>query len=337
MASKIGLGTATFGVGDGPYFKIDQDAADAIVGQALDLGINIFNSADVYNRGQSEEILGKALRHRRADAIIATKVGGQIGSTAFHRGLSRRHILAAVDQSLRRLGTDYIDLYGPHRVDPNTPVEETLEALDSVVRAGKVRYLGVSNWPAWLVAKAIGLQERYGWHRFCASESYYSLLGRDVEHELIPCLIDSGIELIVWSPLAMGYLTGRYTARDVAASNGRITQLEDPVPVDAERADAVIDCVRRIAVQHDATPAQVALAWLLSRRQVGSVLLGASTSEQFSENVAALGLTLSEDALAELGDVSSPGTMYPAWHWDMVQKLGTADFPVDRPAWVRTV
>jgi aryl-alcohol dehydrogenase-like predicted oxidoreductase len=337
MASKIGLGTATFGVGDGPYYKFDQNGADALVRRALDLGINMFNSADVYNRGQSEEILGNALRHRRADAIIATKVGGQTGATAFHRGLSRRHILAAIDESLRRLGTDYIDLYSPHRVDPNTPIEETLEALDSLVRAGKVRYLGVSNWPAWQIAKSIALQERNGWHRFCASESYYSLLGRDVEHELVPCLIDAGVELIVWSPLAMGYLTGRYVARDAAVSDGRIANIDDPPPIDADHADDVIDCVRRVAIEHGATPPQVALAWLLGRRQVGSILLGASSVEQFSENVQATALTLSPDALAELDKVSAPATMYPAWHWDMVQKLGTAAFPVDRPAWVRAV
>jgi aryl-alcohol dehydrogenase-like predicted oxidoreductase len=336
MASRIALGTATFGVGSGPYHRLDQVGADGLVSLALDRGVNMFNSADVYNQGQSEEILGRALGKRRHDAIIATKVGGQTGSTAFHRGLSRRHILSAVDASLRRLGTDYIDLYGPHRVDPNTPIEETLEALDSVVRAGKVRYLGASNWPSWQMAKAVALQERNGWHRFCASESYYSLLGRDVEHELIPCLIDAGVDLVVWSPLAMGYLTGRFSARD-RSGEGRIASIEDPPPVDPDHAEAVIATVRRIAGDHHLTPAQVSLAWLLSRRQVGSILLGASSAEQFTENLAALDVVLSADALDELDQVSRPAIMYPAWHWHQVQKLGTEPFPVDRPAWVRAV
>jgi aryl-alcohol dehydrogenase-like predicted oxidoreductase len=330
--SRLGLGSSTFGTGTGPFHKVDQKTADAMVARALDLGINLFNAADVYNAGQSEEMLGRAVRGRRADVVIATKCGGQVGATALHRGLSRRHIVNAVEGSLRRLGTDYIDVYGPHRIDPYTPIDETLDVLDSLVRSGKVRYLGVSNWPAWLVAKAAATQRARGWHRYCASESYYSLLGRDIEHELVPCLDDARIGLVAWSPLAMGYLTGRYTGE--AARGGRVNATNAAPPIDRELGDRVVAVLRRIGSEHGASPSQIAIAWLLAKPCVDSVLLGASSLDQFDENVAAYDIELTAAEVAQLDELTAPPPMYPAWHYTTVQKLGTPMYDVGRPAWV---
>src|SRR5271167_2562054 len=213
---------------------------------ALEGGVNFFDTADLYSQGEAEEILGRALASRRKEVVISTKVGMRTSGSLLHTGLSRRHILASVDGSLRRLGTDWIDVYIAHRVDPHTPLEETLEALDQTVRAGKVRYLGYSNWPAWMAAKAVELQKKNGWARFVTAQMYYSLIGREIEYDTIPFCLDAGIGLMVWSPLARGYLTGKYTPDKAGAGGGRASHASF-VPLDERKADLVVAALRTIA------------------------------------------------------------------------------------------
>jgi aryl-alcohol dehydrogenase-like predicted oxidoreductase len=211
IVSRLALGSMTFGSGAGIFAsvaKVDQKAANDLVARAIDGGINFFNSADVYAGGESERILGKAIGVKRQGVVIATKVGNRMGEAVIEAGLSRRHILDAADASLSRLGTDYIDVYLVHKVDPLTPIEETIEALEDLVRAGKVRYVGFSNWSAWQAAKAVGIQRARGWTPFRAAEMYYSLVGRDLEHDVVPFCADAGIGVMVWSPLAGGFFSG---------------------------------------------------------------------------------------------------------------------------------
>src|SRR5262245_32018284 len=261
IVSRMAFGVMTFGSAKGTVFegisKVDQNLANELVARALDAGINHFNTADVYTGGQSEEFLAKALGTRRKNVVISTKVGFRGSEALIDQGLSRHHILASVEGSLRRLGTDYIDVYLVHRLDPHTPVEETVEALDSLVEAGKVRYIGFSNWPAWLAAKSVGLQREHGFARFKAAELYYSLVGRDLEHELGPFVQDAGIGVLVWSPLAGGFLTGKYTRENPKGDGGRLTSF-DVLPYDKEKGYQVVDRLREIGAQHGATPAQVA-------------------------------------------------------------------------------
>jgi aryl-alcohol dehydrogenase-like predicted oxidoreductase len=313
LVSRLALGAMTFGEGPGPLQRLDAAAATQLVEESIEAGINLFNTAATYGGGQSEEILGRALGTRRPDVVIATKVAGSTGKAVVHRGLSRRHIIEALDGSLRRLQTDYVDVYLAHHFDSTTPLEETLETFDSIVRQGKARYIGFSNWPAWLAAKAIGMQQRNGWHSFCASESYYSLLGRDVEHELVPFCDDAGIGLLAWSPLAMGLLSGRYTREDMQGQSGRFTTYDVVPPIDLVDAHDVLDVVRDIASSHGATPSQVSLAWLLTKKRVNSVLIGASSLSQLRENIAAANVNLSSDALARLDSLTAPIPIYPAW------------------------
>ncbi|BAC90637.1 aldo/keto reductase [Gloeobacter violaceus] len=315
IVSRLAFGAMTFGSGEGAFasvYKVDQAGADRLVAQALDAGINFFNTADAYAGGQSEIMLGKALGNRRQDVAIATKVGMRTGEALVHSGLSRRHIIASAEGSLRRLGTDYIDVYLVHRIDPYTPLEETLEALDSLVRQGKVRYVGYSNWPAWLAAKAVGLQREHGWERFRANEMYYSLVGRDLEHEVVPFALDAGVGITVWSPLAGGFLSGKYTREDPEGGGGRLTGF-DFLPFDRERGYAVVDKLREIAAVHGATPAQVALAWLLSRPYVASILVGASRASQLADNLGAADLALTTEEIYGLDASTEPVATYPNW------------------------
>ena len=229
-----------------------------------------------------------------------------------HAGLSRRHILQAADDSLRRLGTDYIDVYLVHRTDPFTPVEETLDALQHLVRAGKVRYIGFSNWPAWLAAKAVGIQRARGYEPFRAAEVYYSLVGRELEHELVPFCADAGVGITVWSPLAGGFLTGRYTREDPSGGGGRMDSFSF-LPIDRERSFAVIAELKTIAAAHQATAAQIALAWLLAKRHVGCVLVGASSDAQLTDNLAAAQVQLSAEEVGRLDQMTTPKPIYPGW------------------------
>jgi aryl-alcohol dehydrogenase-like predicted oxidoreductase len=314
IVSRLAFGAMTFGSAKGTVFeaisKVDQKLANELVAKALDAGINHFNTADVYTDGQSEEFLAKALGDRRKDVVISTKVGFRSGEALIHQGLSRRHILDAAEGSLRRLATDYIDVYLVHKFDPHTPVEETAEALDSLVRSGKVRYIGFSNWPAWLAAKTVGLQRERGWARFKAAELYYSLVGRDLEHDLEPFVQDAGIGVLVWSPLAGGFLSGKYTRENPKGDGGRLTGF-DMLPYDKEKGYQVVDRLRTIGAAHGATPAQVALAWVLSKPFVSSILLGANKLGQLEDNLGAADLKLRNEDLANLDEFTAPTSMYP--------------------------
>ncbi len=315
IVSRMAFGAMTFGSAEGTIFaaisRVDQKLANELVAKALDAGINHFNSADVYTAGQSEEFLAKALGSRRKDVIISTKVGFRTSPALMDQGLSRHHILASADETLRRLRTDYIDVYLVHKFDPNTPVEETADALDRLVKAGKVRYIGFSNWPAWLAAKTVGLQNEKRWARFRAAELYYSLVGRDLEHELVPFVQDAGIGVFVWSPLAGGFLTGKYTRENPKGDGGRLNAF-DVLVYDREKGHQVVDRLRAIAAEHDRTPAQVALAWVLSKKFVTSVLVGANKISQFEDNLGAASLQLRPEELSKLDEMTAPSPIYPA-------------------------
>lgn len=314
VVSRLAFGAMTFGSAKGTMFegisRVDQQLANQLVGKALDAGINHFNSADVYTGGQSEEFLSKALGARRKDVVISTKVGFRSGEALIHQGLSRHHILDSAEGSLKRLNTDYIDVYLVHRLDPFTPVEETVGALDALVQSGKVRYVGFSNWNAWIAAKGLGIQRANGWAPFRAAELYYSLVGRDVEHDLAPFVQDSGIGVFVWSPLAGGFLTGKYTRENPKGDGGRLTSF-DMLPYDKEKGYQVVDKLRAAGKAHNATPAQVALAWVLSKRFVSSVLLGANKLAQLEDNLGAADLKIAAPDLAALDELTTPAPVYP--------------------------
>ena len=321
IVSRLAFGAMTFGTGKGPFAavsKVSPELADQIIGKTLDVGINFFNTADGYTGGQSEEILGKALGARRKDVVVATKVAFRTGEAMIHQGLSRQHIFSSAEGSLKRLGTDYIDVYLVHRVDPHTPVEETAGALDDLVRQGKVRYVGFSNWPAWKAAKAVGVQKRHGYAQFRAAEMYYSLVGRDVEYDIVPFLEDTGIGMMVWSPLAGGFLTGKYTRENPQGDGGRLTGF-DMLPYDREKGHTVVDNLREIAKVHNASPAQIALAWLLRKRGVTSILIGANKITQLEDNLGAVKLQLAAEQTAKLDELTAPGPVYPHWFTARVQ------------------
>jgi aryl-alcohol dehydrogenase-like predicted oxidoreductase len=302
-------------------YKVGAGLADELVGASLDAGVNFFDTADAHAQGESEILLGAALKLRRTDVVIASKVGFRTGLALTQSGLSRRHILWSVDQSLKRLGTDWIDLYIVHREDPNTPVEETCQALDDIVRAGKVRYLGFSNWSAWKVAAAMEMQKARGWAPFTHGQMYYSLLGRDVERDVIPMMRRYGLGLTVWSPLAGGFLSGKYSRDNLKDAENRLSGF-DILPIDKEHGFALVEEMRGIAQAHGASVAQVAIAWLLSKRAVTSVLLGSSKRSQLDDNLRAAGLRLAPDELAKLDAATALPPAYPNWF---------IDFAVDQP------
>ena len=315
IVSRLAFGAMTFGTGKGPFAavsKVGPELADQIIGKTLDAGINFFNTADGYTGGQSEEMLGKALGARRKDVAIATKVAFRTGEAMIHQGLSRQHIFASAEGSLKRLGTDYIDVYLVHRVDIHTPVEETVDTLNDLVRQGKVRYVGFSNWPAWMAAKAVGIQKRHGGARFRAAEMYYSLVGRDVEYDVVPFLEDAGIGMMVWSPLAGGFLTGKYTRENPQGDGGRLTGF-DMLPYDREKGHTVVDKLREIAKVHNASPAQIALAWLLRKPSVASILIGANKIAQLDDNLGAISVALSDEQMTQLDELTAPAPLYPHW------------------------
>jgi aryl-alcohol dehydrogenase-like predicted oxidoreductase len=316
IVSRLSFGSMTFGTGAGPFAsvsKVDQRGANELVARAIDGGINFFNSADVYAGGESERMLGKAIGAKRQQVVIATKLGNRMGDALVEAGLSRRNVLAAVDASLARLGTDYIDVYLPHKVDPLTPVEETVDALEQVVRQGKVRYLGFSNWPAWLAAKAVGLQRASGGSRFRAAEMYYSLVGRDLEHDVVPFCLDAGIGVMAWSPLAGGFLSGKYTRDKPKGESGDRLGGFDFLPYDRARGFDLVDLLRSIAAKRDATPAQIAIAGVHTRPAVAAVLIGASRAEQLDDNLGAADVRLEPDDLAQLDAATQSAPPYPHW------------------------
>jgi aryl-alcohol dehydrogenase-like predicted oxidoreductase len=331
MVSRLSLGAMTFKSGDagnsavgsfGTVYKTEKASAAAMVGQAIDAGINFFDTADVYSSGQSEEILGAALHTRRDSVVIATKVGLRTGRPLTQSGLSRRHILWSVDQSLRRLDTDWIDVYIVHIEDRYTPLEETLAALDSVVRAGKVRYLGFSNWSAWTAAAALEIQKTNGLARFTHGQVNYTLLARDAERDIIPMMRHYGLGLTVWSPLAGGFLSGKYTRESLKNPENRYSGF-DVLPFDKEHGFTLVEHMRNIAQYHGATVAQVAIAWLLAREAVSSVIVGAAKLDQLRDNLGAADLTLAAEEIAKLDAASPLAPVYPNWILAMM-----ADGPV---------
>ena len=302
LVSELCLGTMTFGGTDGMWGQIGQlrqTEADALVKTALDAGINFIDTANVYAGGESERILGQSIRNlglARDDVVIATKVLGPMGEGPNARGASRAHILAQAKASLSRLQMDHIDLYQIHGFDPLTPIAETLEALDTLVRQGHVRYIGLSNWAAWQIVKAVGIAEARKLAPILSLQAYYTLVGRDLEREIVPMLQSEGIGLMVWSPLAGGFLSGKYS--DGTATEGRRASFNFP-PVDLARGDAAIAVLREIASAKGCTVAQVALAWLLHQPVVTSVIVGAKRVEQLADNIRATDVSLStEDLLA---------------------------------------
>jgi len=321
FVSEMCLGTMTFGGGAGLWEKIgvvQQAQADALVGQALDAGINFIDTADVYSAGLAEQITGQALRNLkvpRDSVVLATKVFGDMGMGANARGASRAHILDGVRASLKRLQTEHIDLYQIHGFDPATPIEETLRALDQLVRQGDVRYIGVSNWAAWQVAKALGLSERLGLARFDSLQAYYTLAGRDLEREIVPMLASEGVGLMVWSPLAGGLLSGKFGRGQAGDAHSRRSVFDFP-PVNRERADACIDAMRTMATARGASVAQIALAWLLHQPQVSSVIIGAKRPDQLADNLAACSVVLDAEALRRLDELSRLPSEYPGWMLD---------------------
>jgi aryl-alcohol dehydrogenase-like predicted oxidoreductase len=315
VVSKLCFGAMTFGSGSGAMtsiYKVDQEQAKKMVDRALEAGINFFDTADGYADGQSEVILGWALNSHRKDAIVATKVGFRTGQSMMQSGLSKRHIIASCEASLKRLGTDYIDLYQVHRFDPHTPLEETLEALDFLVRSGMVRYVGFSNWAAWRASKAVTMQRERRLAAFSSAQMYYSLIGRDLEHEVAPMLESEGLGLMVWSPLAGGFLSGKYTPETLQDQQNRLSGF-DFIPFDKERGFALLETLREIALTRQVSVAQVSLAWLLHQKAVSSVIIGASKMTQLEDNLGAVDVSLSANELERIDALTKPEALYPQW------------------------
>jgi aryl-alcohol dehydrogenase-like predicted oxidoreductase len=320
IVSELCLGAMTFGTKPGRFGGVaglDQDASTALLKQAVDAGINFIDTANVYTEGQSEEFTGgaiKALGLARKDVVIATKAMGAMGKGPNDAGISRFHLMHQIDASLKRLGTDHVDLYQIHGWDSQTPMEEALRALDDIVRSGRARYVGVSNWPAWSIMKALGLSERLGLEKFVSLQAYYTVAGRDLEREIVPMLRSEGVGLMVWSPLAGGLLSGKYSHDESGKSQGegRRASFDFP-PVDMPRADALIAAMREMAKGKGASVASIALAWLLYQDTVSTVIIGAKRADQMADNIAACEVEFSAAELAELDRLSALPPEYPGW------------------------
>ncbi len=325
FVSELCLGTMTFGGEGGMWGKIgqlDQAQADKLVGSALDAGINFIDTANVYSEGRSEHITGQALKNLnvpRENVVVATKVFGETGTAGVNsRGSSRYHIIGSVKESLKRMQLDHIDLYQLHGFDPATPMEEMLYALDNLVQHGHVRYIGVSNWAAWQIAKALGISERLGLARFASLQAYYTIAGRDLERELVPMLQSENVGLMVWSPLAGGLLSGKYSRDGKGEEGSRRLEFDFP-PVNKDSAFDCIDVMRAIAEVKGVSVAQIALAWLLHQPVVSSVIIGAKRPDQLDDNIAATHIRLTEEELRQLDAVSALPLEYPGW---MLERQG---------------
>src|SRR5215210_418739 len=315
--STITLGTMGFG-GSGwaaAVGRIDVQGARRQIDLARDAGVNLFDTADVYSSGTSEEILGEALGSARRDVLVATKVRMPMGDGPNDAGLSRHHIIGGAEASLRRLGTDYIDLYQVHEWDGQTPLEETLHALDHLVQSGKVRYIGCSNYAAWQLTKALWTSEREGVARFVSQQVYYSLQARDIENELVPLAVDQGLGILVWSPIAGGLLSGKYRRGVEAPAGSRhLGEWSEPPVHDEDKLYDTIEELVAIGADHDVSAARVALAYTMAKPAVTSVIVGARTPEQLLDNLAAAELTLSAEEMERLDTVSAQPLLYPYWH-----------------------
>jgi aryl-alcohol dehydrogenase-like predicted oxidoreductase len=320
FVSEICLGAMTFGGGaDAGMWQaigqLGQEEVDGLIGRALASGVNFIDTADVYSFGQSERLVGQALKNlgvARKDVVLATKVFGSMGAGPNDRGASRGHIMDSVKASLERLQTDHIDLYQIHGADTVTPIDETLRALDDLRAQGLIRYFGVSNWAAWRIAKALGLSEAKNYGRFETLQAYYSIAGRDLERELVPLIDEEKLGLMVWSPLAGGLLSGKFGPGANTPEDARRSKFDFP-PVNTDRAWPIVAAMREIGQAHEVSVARVALAWLLSKPHVMSVIIGAKTTAQLDDNIAATTLTLSADDLARLDELSALPAEYPGW------------------------
>ncbi|NOU58359.1 aldo/keto reductase [Marinifilum caeruleilacunae] len=315
--SELTLGTMTFDQKNetpegfsGIIGATGQELATKMVNLSIDAGINLFDTANIYSAGQSEIMLGKALGSKRKDVLIASKLYNTFTKGPNDLGTSRIAIMREVEASLKRLDTDYIDLYQVHSFDPTTPLEETMRALDDLVRQGKVRYIGLSNFSAWQIAKADGLAKQLGTEKFCSVQAYYSLVGRELEREIIPASMDLGLGTLIWSPLAGGFLSGKFTRESEAT--GRRANFEFP-PVNKEKGYDVVDQLKEIAERKNASVAQISLAWLLHKQGVTSVIIGARKEEQLINNLGAVNIELSEQEMKQLDEVSALLPEYPQY------------------------
>jgi aryl-alcohol dehydrogenase-like predicted oxidoreductase len=326
FVSEICLGAMTFGpAGEnglwGSIASLDQKGVDEIVSRSAAAGVNFFDTADIYSFGKSEELLGQSIRNlglKREDVVIATKVHGTMGEGPNQRGSSRGHIMDSVEGSLKRLQTDHIDLYQLHGTDTVTPIEETLRALDDLLASGKVRYVGVSNWQAWRIAKALGISERKGFARFETIQAYYSIAGRDLEREIVPLINEEKLGLMVWSPMAGGLLSGKYGPGAPGNGEGRRATFNFP-PVNEDRAWAAVAEMRKIAEKHGVSVATVALGYVLAKPFVMSIIIGASRMDQLEQNLAAVDVKLDAEDIKKLDEVSALPSEYPGW---MLERLG---------------
>jgi aryl-alcohol dehydrogenase-like predicted oxidoreductase len=319
VVSELCLGAMTFGNRPGGFFThdLDLDGSTALVKQALDAGVNFIDTANVYSDGQSEEFVGAALKRlgvARDHVVVATKGMGPMGEGPNDGGYSRYHLLGQVDASLQRLGLDHVDLYQIHGWDPHAPMEEGLRALEDIVRSGRARYVGVSNWAAWQIAKALGIAERRGWDRFVSDQAFYAVSGRDLEREIVPMLLSEGLGLMVWSPLIGGLLSGKYDfGQDGEVSgDGRRTKLDFP-RADKPMAAAAVEAMRPMAEARGVGVAAIALAWLLHQPVVSSVIVGARRADQLAQNLAATDIDLTGEELRRLDAVGRLEEEYPAW------------------------
>jgi aryl-alcohol dehydrogenase-like predicted oxidoreductase len=334
--SVMTMGTMTFG-GAGGFASVgstDVDEAARQVDRCLEAGVNLIDTANVYSAGASEEIIGQVLEGRRDSVLLATKARMPMGDGPNDAGLSRHHLIAQCEASLRRLRTDHIDLYQVHEWDGQTPLEETLRALDDLVRAGKVRYVGCSNYTGWQLMKALGVAERHGLPRFVSQQIHYTLQAREAEYELVPASIDQGLGILVWSPLAGGLLTGKFRRGGQSPAESRHLSGWDEPPVrDQDKLYDIVDVIVDVAGDRGVSPAQVSLAWLLQRPAVTSVVIGARTMEQLVDNLGAADLELTQKEQARLEEVSRPPLLYPYWHQAKTasDRLGPADLSLLGP------
>jgi aryl-alcohol dehydrogenase-like predicted oxidoreductase len=332
LVSEVCLGTMTFALGEGMWKSIsgvEQSLADQLLKRSFDAGVNFVDTADVYTNGESEKTLAQAISNvgiARKDIVIATKAFGRTGPGRNDVGASRGHIMDAVEASLKRLQTDYIDLYQIHAADSVTPVEETLRALDALVNQGKVRYIGCSNWFAWQLMKALGISEAKNLAKMDTLQAYYSIAGRDLEREIVPLLKDQGTGLLVWSPLAGGLLSGKFSRENQKPEDSRRSSFDFPI-VDKDRTWRILDVLRPIAQAHNTGVATIALAWVLAKPFVTSVIIGAKRIEQLDQNLAAVDVQLTPEEIKQLDEVSALPPEYPGWMVPFQNMNRLADVP----------
>jgi aryl-alcohol dehydrogenase-like predicted oxidoreductase len=318
LVSEICFGTMTFGGSNGGIWtnigKVQQDEVNSLMQTVVDSGINFIDTANIYSFGESEQLLGQSiidLKLNRHDLVIATKVRGRMGEGMNNVGLTRSNIFQSVDASLKRMQLDFMDILYVHGTDLLTPIEETMRALNDIVLTGKVRYIAVCNWPAWMVMKAQGIADKYGWNKFVGMQYYYSLASRDIEREVLPLSIDQNLAVMPWSPLAGGFLSGKYTRNDEKIGSRR-DNFDFP-PINKNKTYDIIDVIAEIGKQHNATPAEIALAWVRLQKGITSTIIGAKNIEQLRDNIKSVDITLSADDLKKIDEVSALTKEYPQW------------------------